>query len=147
MSKRVETIGIGDDAHSAAKKMREKNISSLLVLESRVGKVNPVGILTERDLVRRICAEGLNSKQVPIQNILSFPLVTIDPRSSIEVAADVMRSNKVRHLLVTDTDRNPLGIVTPSDFTRYLSKLVDLDEVNATILEGILEDDGGPGVA
>lgn len=138
MSKRIETIEASDNAQKAAKKMRDKNVSSLVVIDKEVE--SPAGILTERDLVRRVCAEGIDGDGVPVKQILSSPLVTIDPKSSIEVAASVMTSNKVRHLLVVDSNRNPIGILTPSDFTKYLRSLVDVDEVNARILESLREE-------
>lgn len=77
---------------------------------------------------------------MPVKQILSFPLVTIDPKSSIEVAANVMTNNKIRHLFVVDSKRKPIGILTPSDFIKYLMALVDLDEVNARIIESLREE-------
>jgi signal-transduction protein with cAMP-binding, CBS, and nucleotidyltransferase domain len=139
MSKKIERIAASENAHNAAKQMRNKKVSSLLVIDKDTQ--SPVGILTERDFVRRVCAEGISSKELVVERILSSPLVTIDPKSSIEVAASVMTSNKVRHLLVVDSNKNPIGILTPSDFTRYLTRLVDLDEVNARILESLAEED------
>lgn len=138
MSKKIESIAASDNAQKAAKKMRDKNVSSLVVIDK--GAESPLGILTERDLVRRVCAEGINGIDVPVKQILSSPLVTIDPKSSIEVAASVMTSNKIRHLLVVDSERKPIGVLTPSDFTKYLMGLVDLDEVNARILESLREE-------
>jgi signal-transduction protein with cAMP-binding, CBS, and nucleotidyltransferase domain len=81
---------------------------------------------------------------------MSSPLVTIDSRSSVEVAADMMAQNKVRHLLVVEesnTDNNrddykttkPLGIITPSDFVGYLKENLNIDDVNAKILESLKE--------
>jgi predicted transcriptional regulator len=76
-----------------------------------------------------------------IQEITSSPLITIDAISSVEVAADVMIQNKVRHLLVVeDNDINkPLGIITPGDFTDYLKENLNIDDVNAKIIESIKE--------
>jgi CBS domain-containing protein len=53
---------------------------------------------------------------------MSTPIVTIDPYSPIETAADVMKQNNVRHLLVVDTDRpnEPLGILGSCDFALYI---------------------------
>lgn len=138
MSADIQTVSGSENAQEAAKVMRDRNVSSLVVTDKENG--SPVGILTERDLVRRICAEGMDANEVSTKQILSSPLVTIDPNSSIEVAANVMTSNRVRHLLVVDVNRKPIGIVTPSDFTKYLKGLVDFDEVNATILEALREE-------
>lgn len=83
---------------------------------------------------------------------MSSPLVTIDSRSSVEVAADIMTQNKVRHLLVVEENPDttnskddncnitrPLGIITPSDFVGYLKENLNIDDVNAKILESLKE--------
>jgi len=141
MTKKLETIAISNSAQEAAKKMRDKNVSSLLVIDNNN---NTIGIVTERDLVRKVCVNDASSKHTMIQEITSSPLITIDAISSIEVAADIMTQNKVRHLLVVeDNDINkPLGIITPGDFTDYLKENLNIDDVNAKIIESIKEEQG-----
>jgi CBS domain-containing protein len=145
MTKKLETIAISDSAQETAKKMRDKNVSSLLVIDDNNSKNSkPIGIVTERDLVRKVCVNDASSKHTMVQDITSSPLITIDAISSIEVAADVMTQNKVRHLLVVeDNDINkPLGIITPGDFTDYLKENLNIDDVNAKIIESIKEEQG-----
>ena len=141
MTKKLETIAISNSAQEAAKKMRDKNVSSLLVIDNNN---NTIGIVTERDLVRKVCVNDASSKHTMIQEVTSSPLITIDAISSIEVAADIMTQNKVRHLLVVeDNDINkPLGIITPGDFTDYLKENLNIDDVNAKIIESIKEEQG-----
>ena len=143
MTKKLETIAISSSAQEAAKKMRDKNVSSLLVIDNN-NNSKPMGIVTERDLVRKVCVNDASSKHTMVEEITSSPLVTIDAISSVEVAADVMSQNKVRHLLVVeDNDVNkPLGIITPGDFTDYLKENLDIDDVNAKIIESIKEEQG-----
>ena len=120
--------------------MRDKNVSSLLVIDDfNDGK--PIGIVTERDLVRQVCVNDSSSKHTIIRVITSSPLVTVDATSSVEVAADLMLQNKVRHLLVVKDDdiTKPLGIITPSDFTGYLKENLNVDDVNAKIIESLKE--------
>ena len=140
MTKKLETIAISSSAQEAAKKMRDKNVSSLLVIDNN-NNSKPIGIVTERDLVRKVCVNDASSKHTMVEEITSSPLVTIDAISSVEVAADVMSQNKVRHLLVVeDNDLNkPLGIITPGDFTDYLKENLNIDDVNAKIIESIKE--------
>ena len=145
MTKKLETIAISNSAQEAAKKMRDKNVSSLLVIDDNNSKNSkPIGIVTERDLVRKVCVNDASSKHTMVQEVTSSPLITIDAISSIEVAADVMTQNKVRHLLVVeDNDINkPLGIITPGDFTDYLKENLNIDDVNAKIIESIKEEQG-----
>ena len=143
MTKKLETIVTSSSAQEAAKKMRDKNVSSLLVIDNK-NNSRPIGIVTERDLVRKVCVNDASSKHTMVEEITSSPLVTIDAISSVEVAADVMSQNKVRHLLVVeDNDVNkPLGIITPGDFTDYLKENLDIDDVNAKIIESIKEEQG-----
>lgn len=141
MTKKLETIGTTSSAQEAAKKMRDKNVSSLLVIDY-FNNGKPIGIVTERDLVRQVCVNDGSSKHTIIQSITSSPLVTVDAISSVEVAADLMIQNKVRHLLVVEDDdiSKPLGIITPSDFTDYLKENLNMDDVNARIIESLKED-------
>lgn len=134
--KKLETIGPSSTAQEAAKRMRSKKISSLVVIERGDA---PVGIVTERDLVRQVCSRDISSDSVLIQEIMSSPIVTIDVNASIEQAADKMIQNKVRHLLIVE-DGRIYGIITPSDFTIYLTENLNMDEVNARILQSLKED-------
>lgn len=140
MSTRVETIDISESAQVAAKKMRDKKISSLIVVDkkNKMGS-EPIGIVTERDLVYRICAPGASSKDVGVQDIMSSPIATLEPSSTVEGAADLMLSNKVRHLLVVNADKIPVGIVAPTDLNKYLQANIDMDEVKARILKAVLD--------
>ena len=137
MTERLETISPSDTAQKAAKKMRDKKVSSLVVTDV---EDKPIGIVTERDLVRQVCTKVINSNDVIVHHIMSSPLATIDANSSVEVAADIMIQNKVRHLLVVNENK-VLGIITPSDFTGYLKEKLNLDDVNARILQSLKEDE------
>ena len=138
MTQKLETIEASSSAQEAAKKMRDKKISSLVVVD---GSSKPVGIITERDLVRKVCVHDSSSKQTPVQEVMSDALVTTDALSEVPVAADIMIQNKVRHLLVINDDdiNKPLGIITSSDFASYLKENLNIDDVNATILESLKE--------
>ena len=141
MTQKLETIGTLSSAQEASKKMRDNNVSSLVVIDDSNNK--PIGIVTERDLVRKVCVNdtsGSNSSSILIKNIMSSsPLVTIDARLPVEAAADVMIQNKVRHLLVVENNdiNRPLGIVTPTDFVAYLKENLNVNEANARILESL----------
>lgn len=139
MSTNLETIDMTENAKKAARKMSDKRISSLLVIDKKNEKEEePVGIVTERDLVSRVCAEGISGREISVREIMSSPVATVEKQATVETAADLMLSNKVRHLLVVDEQtRKPVGIVAPSDLNRYLRSNIDMDEVNARILKAI----------
>lgn len=116
MSKSLETIEEMASIQKAAKKMKEKNVSSLVVVDNQN---KPQGIVTERDLVRKACINDIRTSAVDIREIMSSPLITIDSNSSASIAVDMMVQNNVRHLLVVDKKNNdvskPIGIITPLD--------------------------------
>jgi len=136
MTNKLQTVEVSSSVQDAAKKMRDKNISSLVVMD---GSNKPIGIITERDLVRKVCANDSSSKSTNVKDILSDVLVTTDALSEVGVAADIMIQNKVRHLLVVEGDdiTKPLGIITPTDFAGYLKENLNMDDVNAKILESL----------
>jgi CBS domain-containing protein len=138
MTKKLETINPSNTAQEAAKKMRDKKVSSLVVTDS---EDKPIGIVTERDLVRQVCTKDVSSNAVIVHHIMSSPIATIDANSSVEVAADIMIQNKVRHLLVMEDENKVLGIITSSDFIGYLNEKLNLDDVNARILQSLKEED------
>ncbi len=132
MTKKIETVGSTSTAQDAAIKMKEKQVSSIVVIDDKDG--NPQGIITERDLAIKVSVSDKSSKEIPSNQVMSSPLITISADSSPSEAASLMIKNKVRHLLVVATDNNqntnngvgeergsikPIGIITPMDFTRF----------------------------
>lgn len=114
MTKQLETIEEISSVQEAAKKMKNKNVSSLIVVD---GEGKPRGLVTERDLVRKACINDVQTSRVTNKEIMSSPIITIDSNSSASAAVDMMLRNNVRHLVVVDKgDANkPIGIITPLD--------------------------------
>ncbi|MGI8832469.1 MAG: CBS domain-containing protein [Nitrososphaeraceae archaeon] len=139
MRTKLETVNQSSTAQEAAKRMRDKKVSSLVVIDKEEA---PIGIVTERDLVRQVCSKDISSNNIIIYHIMSSPIVTIDVNASIEEAAEKMIQKKVRHLLIVDENRLN-GIITPSDFTTYLRENLNMDDVNARILQSLKEDKEG----
>lgn len=112
-------IGGENSSEEAAVKMSSANISSLIVTDSNGVAI---GIITERDLVRMVVANDADSSKILVKDIMASPVVTIDPKSSVESAADLMLQNNVHHLLVVENENlgAVLGVVTSTDFTTYL---------------------------
>lgn len=155
MVNKLETIGSSSNAQDAAKKMRDKQISSVLVIDDKAGK--PLGIVTERDLVRKVCVSDKSSRELEVSQVMSSPLITINANLSPSYAADLMLRHKVRHLLVvtpksdydkdigesSESDLELIGIITPMDFTRFdVSSVASdqtIDNYEDSALEGILK--------
>ncbi len=119
MNTAIVKIDGGNSSEDAAMKMSSANTSSLIVVDS-IG--TPIGIITERDLVGRVIANDADSRRIMVKDIMATPVVTIDPRSSVESAADLMLQNDVHHLLVVENEDlcAVLGIVTSTDFAKYV---------------------------
>jgi signal-transduction protein with cAMP-binding, CBS, and nucleotidyltransferase domain len=134
MTQKLVTIAASNSAQEAAIKMRENDTSSLVVIDENN---KAVGIVTERDLVTRVCVHGASSKTAKLEQVMSSPVVTIDALSSVEVAADIMTQNGVRHLLVAEDEdiSKPVGIISTSDFVRYLKEKLEMDGSRSAILD------------
>jgi CBS domain-containing protein len=142
MRKRLETIDNSASVQDAAKKMKDKDVSSLIVVD-REGK--PQGLVTERDLVTKVCINDTFTSAITNQQIMSVPLITINSTSTPAIAADMMLRYNVRHLLVIDDNntseksdqKHLVGIITPLDFARY--EEFPNDEVGKDEIERMLE--------
>jgi CBS domain-containing protein len=137
MSKNIEIVDEFASVQEVATKMRDKNISSLIVNDS-FG--NAKGLVTERDLVRKICVRDIYTSKIKINEIMSSPLVTISPDEAASTATDIMLKHNIRHLLVVDdsTEINKaIGIVTPRDLARYME--FTRNDTDNDSLEKILE--------
>ena len=119
MTAKLSYILQSNTAQEAAIRMDEDSASALVVLDSNE---MPIGVVTHRDLVRSSCIEDVPCNSILVQDIMSTPIVTIDPYSPVETAADVMKQNNVRHLLVVDSEmpNKPLGILSSRDFALYI---------------------------
>jgi CBS domain-containing protein len=118
MSKTLKTIQETASVQEAAKKMKEKDVSSLVVVDNQN---RPQGIVTERDIVRKACINDTSTSAVTLRDIMSSPVITIDSNESASKAVDMMLQHNVRHLLVVDKQDDdkggskPIGIITPLD--------------------------------
>lgn len=112
----------------AARLMRSADKDSLIVFD--LGRA--MGIVTERDIIRKITAEGLNAMHVHVAQIVSSPLITIHPDRPAREAAALMLEKKIRHLPVVKEGRL-LGIITIQDFAKHMSKKGVKDEILESI--------------
>lgn len=127
MTKEIIMIDGTDTALEAAKLMTEKGISSLFVVKDAV----PVGIVTERDFIKKICAKDLPIAKVTVSEIMSKILTTADPETPIEVAVQRMVNHKIRRLPIMDSGKI-VGIITVTDLAKHLRTTL--------LLEGALSD-------
>jgi CBS domain-containing protein len=126
MVSEVVTITPENTLYEAARIMGENRIGSLIVMKYKT----PVGIITERDLLREVVdneialekdwlAGGASIKEEKVEQIMSYPLITISRKCSIKEAAQMMIEKKIRRLAVTESGKL-VGIVTSADLIRCL---------------------------
>lgn len=117
MSREVASLESKETAASAAKKMTEGGFGCLLV--TRMGSV--VGIVTERDLVRKVLAKNEDPSQIKLEDIMSQPVITVGPSMQVGDASKLMSEKRIRRLPVMD-GHLLVGIVTTTDIARYLAR-------------------------
>jgi len=102
----------------AAKIMSAKEVGSILVAERN----KPVGILTERDILKKVTAMGLDPKTTKINQIMTAPLITVPADASLEEASKIMLQKQIRRLPVTK-DKKIVGMISARSmvggFARY----------------------------
>ncbi|MDO7722505.1 MAG: CBS domain-containing protein, partial [Nitrosopumilus sp.] len=125
MQKNVITIELEKTAQYASTILKDNDISFLVVVEDS----KPVGIVSERDIVRKIVAENKEASKIQLESIMSKKFKWVEPNSSIESAVQKMLNNNIRRLVVLE-DENLVGVITQTDLTEFLrSKIL----INSTI--------------
>jgi CBS domain-containing protein len=84
--------------------MSENNIGAVVVVKRGINGNEPVGIITERDIIRKIGAVDLFTTQTPIRELISNSLISIKPHNTISDAIGLMHGNNIRRLPVIDND-------------------------------------------
>ena len=125
MQKNVITIEKTKKAQDAAIILKDKEISFLVVVNDN----KPIGIVSERDIVRKIVADNKESQSTPLETIMSNNFKWVEPNASIESAVQKMLNNNIRRLVVLENDELA-GVITQTDLTEFLrSKIL----INASI--------------
>jgi len=110
----VKTASASDSFADVAKMMRSNGISSVVVLEGK--KLQ--GIVTERDIVNLVAEGGDPNTTTVERGMTRLDLITVDPKTELSHAAELMVSNNIRHLPIVDGG-NVVGIVSIRDMTRW----------------------------
>lgn len=121
MSRDPKAANFDITAQAAAKLMKQEDVGSLIILED--GRA--VGMITEKDLVQKVVAEGRSPSKVRVANIMSTPLVTIGPMESVSDAAKKMANLKLRRLPVVK-DGKLVGVLTENDVLKLSPSLIEL---------------------
>jgi CBS domain-containing protein len=98
----------------AAKMMKQEDVGLAPIVEGD----RLVGALTDRDIVTRVVAEDRDPQSVPVREVASTDLVTIDPQQDLDEALRLMASNRVRRLPVVAEDGRLVGVLAQADVAR-----------------------------
>lgn len=119
----VKTVRPDSSVMEAIQKMNKFDVGSIVVVQER----RPVGIITERDILRKILEPGLDPVTVRARQIMSSPIVTTKEDLAIEEAAKIMTTKKIKKIPVV-RDGRLIGIVTATDLVRSEPKMISLLE-------------------
>ena len=130
MTSDVVIVPLGKTALEVARLMKEDHVGSVIVVDS---KEQGQGIITEKDLVRKVMAKDIDPKKTKVEKIMSKPLKVVSPDSTIEDAAKAMKDNKVKRLPVVNNNGALVGIVSEGDIMKIFPVVMELIEEKATL--------------
>ena len=139
MSKReivTITSNSGKTAQDVADLMVEKKVGSVIVIDKK-GQYD--GIITERDMVKRVCLKNIAASRIKVEELMSSPLITIRSYDSLDTASRVMIKNKIKRIAVLEEDNRIVGLISVTDITKRLAKIL-LDDYNRYRLLGFAVD-------
>jgi CBS domain-containing protein len=107
--------GVDPDAPvlDAIRLMAEHSCGALLVMKDQ----QLVGVVSERDYARKVILKGFSSSEIPVRQIMSSPVLTIEPNKSVRDCMQVMTDRRIRHLPVVEGGR-VLGVLSIGDLVR-----------------------------
>ena len=123
-SQSVVTAGASESIREAARRMARLSVGTLVVTNLDQGE-RPIGILTDRDIVTRCVAAGLDPNDNPVSSIMSVPVRSIGEDTPVEDALSIMASGGMRRLVVTNAQDRLTGILALDDVIELLVKEAD----------------------
>jgi len=121
MVESVITVDVDSSVMKAVKTMNEHEIGCLVV--TRRGKA--VGIITERDLLKRVIAKSKNPSRIKVREIMTKPLIAGQPDMDLEDATKLMFERKIKKLPVVENGRL-LGLITLTDVARFQPQMIKI---------------------
>jgi CBS domain-containing protein len=121
MTTEVAVMNESASVKKAAEVMAQKGVSAIIVTV----KGKAIGIVTERDILKRIVAEDKNARKTLLKEIMSSPLVTIEPNADLEKAARLMFEKKIKNLPVAHENRL-IGLINLQDICLFQPEILKL---------------------
>lgn len=114
----VITIGADATVFDAVKAMVEANVGAILVSGDGANQIR--GIFTERDYLRRVAVEGRSSRKTLVSELMSSPVIYVEPSTTVEEAMALMTARRIRHAPVVADDKL-VGMISIGDLVRMQS--------------------------
>ena len=111
--RQVYVVSPNTSVRQAVREMNEKGVGALLVVDHG----DPVGIFTERDVLRRVVDPGLNPDATLVRRVMTVEIAVVEPTTTVEQAMSVMTQKRCRHLPVVE-DGRVVGMVSIGDLDR-----------------------------
>lgn len=111
----VWSIAPGDVVFNAIKMMADKGVGALMVMDGD----KLVGVISERDYARKVILQGRSSKDTPVRDIMTTPVICARPEQTVEAGMSLMTEKRIRHLPVVEEGRL-VGIVSIGDLVKSI---------------------------
>jgi CBS domain-containing protein len=123
-SQSVVTAGANESIREAARQMARLSVGTLVVTDLDQGE-RPIGIFTDRDIVTRCVAAGLDPNEDPVSSIMSVPVRSVGEDTDVADALSIMAGGGIRRLVVTNEQDRLVGILALDDVIELLVKEAD----------------------
>ena len=133
MSSPVSVIDENETILDASVIMKINNIRGLVVVNN--DKIS--GILTERDIVSKVVASGIDPKNTKIKDIMTHKIVSSSPDETIDEIANKMYANGIGRILIINPNNEIAGIVTKTDIIKITPAIIDIFTQNALMKESV----------
>ncbi|MBI4583729.1 MAG: CBS domain-containing protein [Planctomycetes bacterium] len=117
--RQVDLAEAEESVQVAAQRMRQRMVGTLVIVNQ---DKEPIGILTDRDLVIRVLAEGKDTGETRVGEVMTAPVRTVFEHTPIEIALSTMRSGAMRRLPVVNKDGKLVGILSLDDIMLFLAE-------------------------